>query len=363
MKAASKRWRSFSSLAFSLVLFVLGVMFVASVLSGIVMVVLYHFGLVDFMANGRGERRGIPLAGPIIFIGLAVLLGTAIAAFFSRRALRPIRLVIEAMHQVAAGDFQVQVDLKGILELEELSESFNKMTAELASIDGLRSDFVDDFSHELRTPIASLRGFAQLLKDGDLSEGERQEYLDIIITESERLARLATNILALSKYESMGIITEKSQFRLDEQIRRTILLAESEWAARDIQVDVLLDEVSFVGNEDLTEQIWINLLDNAIKFCEDGGEIRVRANEWNHGIRVTIADTGFGMDQATQARIFDQFYQADAARAGAGNGLGLAIVKRIVELHGGVITVDSEPGRGSAFTVDLPQGLSRQAPG
>jgi signal transduction histidine kinase len=353
-RTRTRRWRSFSSLAFSLVLFVFVVLFAAAGFSAGVVLVLQLAGVVDFSGVGRDEPQGARLAGPVLFIGLCVFLGTTTAAFFSRRALRPIRRVIEAMRRVAGGDFQVRVDLKGVDELEELSDSFNKMTQELASIETLRSDFVNDFSHEFKTPINSLRGFAQLLREGEVPPAVRDEYLDIIITESDRLARLSTNILALSKYESIGILTDRATFRLDEQIRRVVLLAEPNWAARQVSFDIEMDDVPFRGNEELCEQVWVNLIDNAVKFSPHGAEIRVRCWRQPDGVRVVVADGGIGMSGPTQDRIFDKFYQADPSRASAGSGLGLAIVKRIVDLHQGTIEVASQPGQGTTVTVGLP---------
>jgi signal transduction histidine kinase len=301
--------------------------------------------------DGHDEN---PIGALFLLIGLCILLGTTLAAFFSNIALKPIRKVIGATNKIAEGDFSVRVNIKGIHELEELSGSFNKMAQELASIETLRNDFINDFSHEFKTPIVSVRGFAKLLKEGDLSDEEKQEYIDIIITESERLATLSTNILNLSKNESIGIITDKTPFRLDEQIRRVVVLTEPKWSTKDITMNVNMEEVIFVGNKGLTQQIWLNLLDNAIKFSEKGSPINIDLSKWSGGIRFTIKDDGIGFDDAIKTRIFDKFYQGDPSHNKSGNGLGLAIVKKITELCGGTIEVQSELGKGSAFTIMLP---------
>ena len=287
-------------------------------------------------------------------VTISILLGTAIAGLFSRIALNPIRKVIDATHRIAEGDFTARVEIKGISELEELSQSFNKMAHELSSIETLRMDFINNFSHEFKTPIVSVRGFAKLLKDGDITENEKQEYLDIIITEAERLAELSTNILNLSKYETIKIVTDKSPFRLDEQIRRAVVLTERKWAVKNIAVNVDMEEVIFNGNEDLTQQIWLNLLDNAIKFTNAGGVIDIKLLNWNGGFRFVIQDNGVGMDEQTAAHIFDKFYQGETSHAAPGNGLGLAIVKQIVTLCGGTISVQSKTGDGSSFVVSCP---------
>jgi signal transduction histidine kinase len=197
-------------------------------------------------------------------------------------------------------------------------------------------------------------GFAKLLKNGDLSDEERREYLDIIIAESERLAELSTNVLNISKYENILIIPDKTLFRLDEQIRRVILLMEPKWSRKELSVNVEMEEIAYNGNEDFTQQIWINLLDNAVKFSYPGGLISVGLVSAGGGVRFTVQDDGAGMDEKTKARIFDKFYQGDVSHKTAGNGLGLAIAKRVTDLCGGVIEAQSEPGKGSKFTVFLP---------
>ncbi|MEK4971595.1 HAMP domain-containing sensor histidine kinase [Niallia sp. FSL R7-0648] len=334
------------SLAITLVMFVFGVMMATVLVVAVITFALQHLGIIS-------DNSQLPVFPLIAFLGFCILLGTSLTAFLSKKALNPIWTVIDATHKVASGDFSVQVNIKGIGELEELSHSFNKMTQELSGIETLRSDFVNNFSHEFKTPIVSLRGFAKLLKENNLTEEERQEYLDIIITESERLAALSTNVLILSKYENLEIITEKTPFRLDEQIRKTIVLMEPKWSAKDIVIDVELDEVTFHGNEDLTQQIWLNLLDNAIKFSEIGGNITIHLTKFKEEICFSIQDNGPGMDDQTKKRLFDKFYQGDTSHSQSGNGLGLALVKRIVELCNGKIYVESEKGKGSIFMVRL----------
>ncbi len=353
-----RRLRNFKkkhSLTFSLIAFVFGVMLATFILVGLIISILHLVGVVPF--GDFWEMTGFEAWFFDLMLLLCISLGMALTFFFSKKALKPIRKVIEAVHQVAQGDFNVQVEFKGIGEFEELSQSFNKMTHELSSIETLRSDFVNNFSHEFKTPIVSMRGFAKLLRDGNLSEEEKREYLDIIIAESERLAELSTNVLNMSKYENIAIISDNTPFRLDEQIRRVILLMEPKWSRKRLSVNVEMDEateVTYNGNEDFTQQIWINLLDNAIKFSYQGGVINVSLVRVNNGIRFTVQDGGTGMDEQTKTRIFDKFYQGDTSHATAGNGLGLAIVKRITELYNGTIEVQSELENGSTFTVFLP---------
>ena len=343
-------------LTISLVLFVFSLMTAAMLLAGTVIMLLHRVGVLSIWNDlpDRGMDVG-PLRAIVPMITSSIVLGTAFAAFFSKRALKPIRTVIDATHQIAEGDFSARVNIKGIYELVELSDSFNRMAQELSSIETLRRDFINNFSHEFKTPIVSVRGFAKLLQSGNLTEEEKQEYIGIIIAESERLAQLSTNILNLSKYEIIEIVTDKAPFRLDEQIRCAAVMMEPKWSAKNISMNIDMEEIMFTGNEDLTQQIWLNLLDNAIRYSNEGGIIQVQLSSiTNDFVHFTIRDNGEGMTEETKERIFDKFYQGDTSHAKSGNGLGLPIVKRITELHGGSIEVKSEIGKGSEFSVWLP---------
>ena len=351
-KEVKKRW----GLTIALVLFVFIIMIAAMLLAGLALLILDSTSIISIIDKSPEDigSWGMMSRFIISLMTISVLLGTTITAFFSRTALKPLRKVIVATRKIADGDFNTRVNLKGIYELEELSHSFNKMALELSSIETLRRDFINNISHEFKTPVTSICGFAVLLKEGRLSEEERLEYLEIIIAESERLAALSTNVLNLAKYENLEIITDKSTFWLDEQIRRVIVLIEPRWAAKEINMDVELDAIKFTGSEDLTQQIWLNLIDNAIKFSNTGGTVSIRLVEWNEGVRFTIQDEGIGMDVHTIARVFDKFYQGDASRFKAGNGIGLAIVKQIVDISGGSIEARGKLDEGSEFIVWLP---------
>ena len=347
------RW----GLAVSLVLYVFAVMLAAMMLAGFLVIFLNSAGLISIwdvaqLEHISGFRPYHVIIPTFLF---SILLGTAIAAFFSRRALRPIRSIIDATRKVAGGDFSVRVEAAGINELAELASSFNRMTQELSSIETLRIDFVNNFSHEFKTPIVSICGFANLLIDDELSDEERLDYLKIIRKESERLAELSNNVLALSKYEAIEIITEKAPFRIDEQIRRAIVITEPKWSAKSIEMNIEMDEIVFNSNENFTQQIWLNLLDNAIKFSKANGNIDIRLSDLGESICFTIHDDGIGMDDGTMLHIFDKFYQGDESHNEAGNGLGLTLVRRIVELCEGAVEVESSPGKGSVFTVLLPK--------
>ena len=234
-----------------------------------------------------------------------------------------------------------------------LVNSFNDMAQELGSIEMFRKDFINNFSHEFKTPIVSIRGFAKQLERDDLTDEQRREYAAIIVSESERLANMSSNILLLTKLENQQIVTDKAKYRLDEQLRSCILLLEKQWEAKNIDLSLNLDEVDYVGNEEMMSHIWVNLIGNAVKFSEPDGLIEISCERADGAVRVEVRDHGAGMDEATQKRIFEKFYQGDSAHATEGNGLGLSLARRIVDLCGGTIEVHSRVGEGTAFIVKL----------
>ncbi|SDG54869.1 HAMP domain-containing sensor histidine kinase [Desulfosporosinus hippei] len=338
------------SLAVSLVVFVFLVMVMSVVIGRLCTYLLEYFLGSSFLANGY--------IGFFALLLTSVTIGTSVTALLSRWMVKPVRNLIEAIEEVAGGDFTVTVQGSNIPELESLAVSFNKMVRELAGIEMLRRDFVNNFSHEFKTPIVSIKGFAKLLQQGGLSREEATEYLDIIIQESQRLVDFSTNVLNLSKVESTEIIREKEVYPLDEQIRRAILILEPKWSAKNLSLEVDLESINIYNNAPLLQQIWINLLDNAVKFADNDGELEVSLSSINSWIRFSLRDNGQGMDEETKQHIFDKFYQGDTSHAISGNGLGLTLVKKIVHLCSGRIEVESSPGKGSTFTVFLPSGLS-----
>ena len=356
INSIKKRW----GLTVALVLYIFSVMIASMLLAGLLVVLLHVTGAVELwggMPHGtfrNGAPSGAPIGWLFIMMIFSVTLGISIAWFFSKKALRPIRRIIEATHKVAGGDFNVRLNISSIYELEELSSSFNKMAYELSTIETLRSDFINDFSHEFKTPIVSIRGFARLLKDDTLEEKDRREYLDIIIKESERLTSLSENVLNLANYENLEIIADITDFRIDEQVRKALIQMEPKWQAKNIEVRVEVDEVMYTGSADLLQQVLLNLIDNAVKFTEVGGAIDIKLTHDKVEVLLSVKDNGIGMDEETKARIFDKFYQGDDSHTGAGNGLGLAIVKRIVDLCNGSIEVQSEQNAGTEFIVRLP---------
>ena len=284
------------------------------------------------------------------------IIGTGAAAILTKWLLIPLKEMISATERIAKGDFKVHIQetFDADSDFGILQRSFNHMAAELDGIEMFRNDFINNFSHEFKTPIVSIRGFAHQLQAGGLTSEEEREYIRIIAAESDRLAKMATNILLLSKLENQAIVTEKTEFYLDEQIRACILLLEKEWTAKDIELNVDLDEVRYCFNEAMLSHVWVNLLGNAVKFTPRGGAITCTLRADSSVVTCTVTDTGCGMDEHTQNHIFEKFYQGDTSHTGDGNGIGLTVVGRILVLCGGSIRVDSQPGMGSTFTVTLP---------
>ena len=336
------------SLAVSLVVFVFFIMALSVVIGRLCTYLLELIFGSRFLENS--------FIGFFALLLTSVSIGTSITALLSRWMVKPVRNLIEAIENVAKGNFSVSVKGSNIPELESLAASFNKMVGELAGIEMLRTDFINNFSHEFKTPIVSIKGFAKLLKEDNFTSEEAQEYLNIIIQESQRLADLSTNVLNLSKVESTEIISEKEVYALDEQIRLAILILEPKWSAKNLSVDVDLENINIYSNASLLQQIWVNLLDNAIKFTDSEGNLQVSLRRINSSIRFCLRDNGHGMDEETKQHIFDKFYQGDASHATIGNGLGLTLVKKIVSLCNGHIEVESSLEKGSTFTVFLPSG-------
>ena len=332
------------------------VVFAVIVVSAALAMALY--GLARYIAQELAvdvHPDAYMLAVPLTALVVSAVLGTVLSIVINRRYLRPLSQLLAATHAVANGDFAVRVPLpRRTGEVAEYITSFNKMAEELSSVEILRTDFINTFSHELKTPIASIRGFARLLQSEHLSPQQKKSYTDTIIRESERLSSMSTNILLLSQYENTEILSGKAVYDLDEQIRQCIHLQERAWLEKDITMVGELEQVAFFGNEDMVGHIWTNLIANAIRFTPSGGQISVSLHDRGDEVEVTVSDTGIGMDEETQRHIFDKFYRVDSTSQSSGNGLGLAIVRRVVDLCGGTVKVISHPGEGAAFTVTLP---------
>ncbi len=286
-------------------------------------------------------------------LAISVMISIGIVLIAVKRIVRPMKRLTAATQKVAVGNFDVRVEYDGVDEMGALVKNFNTMTQELQNIEYLRKDFVSSVSHEFKTPIASIGGFAKILRNDSLEPSAVKEYADIIVSETDRLSKLSSNLLRLSSLENQSIVDRGHAFSLDEQIRKVLVLLEHKWSEKKLELEVALDPITFSGDEELLQQVWINLIDNAIKFSLEGGLLTVKASTVEDKVLVEIADSGAGMDDDTLSRIFEKFYQGDSAHATEGNGLGLSIAKRIIDLHEGSISVNSHVGEGSVFEVRL----------
>ncbi len=268
---------------------------------------------------------------------------------------KPVKRLTRAAKEIGKGNFDISIDYDSPDEIGQLTQSFNAMAKELQSMEYLRKDFISSVSHEFKTPIASIQGFARLLKTKDLTKEEFEEYTDVIISESARLSRLSSNMLRLSRLENQTIPDVSTEFSLDEQIRNTLLLLENEWSAKNLELDLEMESVKYTGDEEMLQQVWINLISNAIKFSPEGGLLKIRLSRGDVDIRAEITDYGSGIPTKAQPRIFEKFYQGDPSRAKEGNGLGLSIVKQILDRCDASISFESEEGKGTTFVVVLPQ--------
>jgi len=326
---------------------------------GVTALGIYGFTKLGVLVDVEGD---LDLGSVILFMTLSsLIIGGLIAFFSSRLPLKPINNLINKMNRLAAGDFKARLKFGNTLSAHpaflEISTSFNTMAEELENTELLRRDFINDFSHEFKTPIASIRGFAKLLAEDNLTEEQRRAYLSAIEEESVRLSVMATNVLSLTRIENQTILSNVSRFNLSEQLRSSILLLEGKWSQKQIALSVDFDEYEIEADEEILREVWINLLDNAIKFSPENGEVSVTVTEQDETFSVTVGNTGSEIPKEKRDKIFHRFYQADDSHATAGNGIGLAIVKRIVDLHRGKITVQSGGGH-TAFSVTLPKKQS-----
>jgi two-component system phosphate regulon sensor histidine kinase PhoR len=302
-------------------------------------------------------------------LGGLVLTGLSIRVLFrlfrSRVVAGQMRVfgpIIEALQRVAQGDFSVRVD--NILDrhsqndgvISELVNNVNHMALELRQMEAMRQEFISNVSHEIQSPLTSIQGFARALQNDHLTPKERCHYLSIIETESTRLSRITDNLLRLASLEAKHVKFEPKPYRLDRQIRSLILACEPQWAAKEIDMDVSLDELEITADEDLLSQVWINLIANSIKFTPAHGRIGIALQRRGRSLVFKITDTGIGISEEDQAHIFERFYKADKSRtrsSDGGSGLGLSIAQKIVAMHAGTIAVESRLGAGTTFAVSL----------
>ncbi|MBA4544325.1 MULTISPECIES: cell wall metabolism sensor histidine kinase WalK [Thermoactinomyces] len=318
------------------------------------------FGLFGFIPQPGDFIRYI-LSETLAFLifGLTVFL---IGRTKNSKRSDVLNTMTDALRQIAKGNFRVKLNAQKLTEQNhpfgKIFDSINHMAEELNRMEQMRQEFISNVSHEIQSPLTSIRGFANALQNDQLSPEARWRYLKIIEKESTRLSKLSENLLKLTSLESANHPFDPKPYRLDKQLRQVILSLEPQWEEKSMEMDISLDELRIVADEDLMNQLWVNLISNSIKFTPEGGCIKIQLRQKGKFAEVILADTGIGIAEEDQAHIFDRFYKADKSRnrSVGGSGLGLAIVKKIIDMHGGKIEVESRLGEGTKMIVTIPCG-------
>ena len=331
----------------------LQIFFVLLTLSGVLLTALLAWIGAFVFSRFLGHSVDVP---PYVWgILLALVIGLGFSLLYVRMFVAPMVELNRAMNEVAQGNFSVRLKEKSWLpEIRDAYRDFNTMVQGLAGTEILQTDFVSNVSHEFKTPITAIEGYAMLLQDAGANPEMKQTYVEKILLNTGRLSELVGSILQLSRLENQTIPANPTSFRLDEQIRQAILILEPAWSKKGIEFDVEMEEAQAFGNEGMLFQVWRNLIDNAVKFDPPGGSIVIRLSSEEHALRVTVADSGPGINDEALQHIFDKFYRGKEMQNEEGNGLGLALVKRILDIHGGSIRAENLPNRGCLFTVTLP---------
>ena len=327
----------------------------AVIIAGIIAVSLsLTFGVIFVLLKLKiGTLTAIVTSSAYMGI-FTTIIGIGIAAYTSTKMLSPIVKINDAAKKVSRGDFSVRLEEKSIAkEIEEIATSFNIMVKELSNTETLRSDFVSNVSHEFKTPLSAIEGYATLLQDERLSKDEQTVYIARILENTSRLSKLTQSILSLSQLENQEIVLQKESFMLDEQIRRVLLGYEPLWEEKELNIDLSLEVTQYYGSKSLLAQVWSNLIDNAIKFSRPGGTLFISCGIFDGRVIVRIRDTGIGMSEEVRLHAFDKFYQGERSHSVQGSGLGLALVRRIISLCGGTIGLQSKEGKGTEITVTL----------
>lgn len=319
----------------------------AVLIEGAMVYVLVHYGVITKI-----------LPALMIFFITNYLVALLMIALLSRIPLQPVEILVEKMECLMRGEYGARIHISDSTSqysnMKKIADSFNMLAEELGNTEMLRQDFVNNFSHEFKTPINSISGFAKLLQKGNLTEEQKEEYLAIIEEESLRLSSMATNILNLTKVENQSILSDAGICNVSEQLRKCILFAEDKWTRKRLHPELDFEEYFCEGNEELLKQMWINLIDNAIKFSPEDGTISMDIRDKGDAIEIRITNEGEELSDATKKNMFRKFYQGDESHTGEGNGIGLSIVKKVVELHCGDIRPTYEDGKINFF-INLPK--------
>ncbi len=314
----------------------------------------------SFISDLHLTREQIEFAARITFVNILFI--TALFTVFDiiRRKItvdRPVKQIKNALNKITTGDFEVRLNTTGVSpNFSEIMTSINTMTEELSGVETLKTDFISNVSHEMKTPLAVIGNYGTLLQNPDLSEEERLEYAKNITQSSKHLAELITNILKLNRLENQQIFPRAASYNLSEQLCESLLQFESVWEEKEIEISTdIAEDITISADSELLSIVWNNLLSNAFKFTDKGGKVSVSLSADSEYATVTVSDTGCGMTAETGAHIFEKFYQGDTSHATKGNGLGLALVKRIINITGGEVSVTSAVGVGSTFKVRIPK--------
>lgn len=322
---------------------------VASVLADIL------FWALAPMLPGQLDESMNALLNSAVEVTITLIIFAVFVVLIINEMTHPIAQLSDAAKKIARGEFNVEISQsKRRDEIGMLERNFQAMVQQLNSTESLQKDFIRNVSHEFKTPLTILSGYAKMLTDNSLTKQEQEQCSHFIVEESRRLSQMVSNILLLSRLDNQGIRPLFDHFSLDEQLRQCVLLLEPKWREQNLELDIQQQAVKIKGNEELLNHVWSNLLENAIKFSRPKGRISIRSYSDKKFAAVKIQDNGIGMDEETKAKVFDQFYQGDISRDKDGYGLGLSLVKRIVDLHQGTLSVESRKGEGSTFTVRLP---------
>lgn len=314
--------------------------------------ILTAWGLSALLTAFVPAASALPETVQVCLFGLCIALVASI--LLGKIFFEPIRELQAGMHKVAGGDFDVIIETSSnSVEVKEMFAAFNLMTRELRATEILQTDFVSNVSHEFKTPINAIEGYATLLQSSEHIGDTERAYIEKLLFNTRRLSSLVSNILLLSKIENQSIHTNRTRFSVDEQIRQSILALEPQWEKKGLEFDVDLEPVFYVGSENLMLHVWNNIIGNAVKFSPDGGGIRLRLCRMGGCILFTCEDSGPGLSEEAQKHLFDKFYQADSSHEAEGNGLGLALVKRILSISGGEISAENRSQGGCRFTVTL----------
>lgn len=335
--------------------------FTILVLADFLIIVLFAIGISNFLRSVVGIKLAV---SPVVAL-IASCSGVAggITLILSRIFLNPFRELSESMQRVEEGNFEIRLDTESRLyEVRKTYDSFNKMMEQLAVTEVIQKDFISNVSHEFKTPLSAIEGYAMLMQTAALSDEDKELYTEKILYNTRRLSDLVGNILLLSKFENQTLSVHSENFKLDEQIRQAVLSLETEWDKRAVEFELELEEVIYYGNESMLMHVWTNLIGNAIKFGPDGQTITIRLVEQEEKIVFTVEDQGPGIMTDVKHNIYEKFYQEDSSHKGDGNGLGLALVKKIVELNAGEVSVENIEPTGCRFIVVLPVKVDETVP-